>query len=155
VVGQCLVDVPRHWPHLSPFGDLLGVLILVTLPSFSPVVVQRLQMGVAGCGLAAECCRETLAPQLEVTPGFVTLRFENMDLLNFAVTTDKRHRPELGPLNDELARLKQGFPDMATIVIEVDDDVPLELLIPIADLCIGAGFPSVMVGPDARSPIPR
>lgn len=151
----CLVDVPHRWPHLSPMGDLLGLLIMATLPSSLPLAsVQRLQVQVAGCGLADEECCLPIPLKLGLTPTAATLRLEEAPLLRFGLSFDERDRPDLWPLRQELARVRQAFPDMETVQLEVDDDVELELLIPVVDLFVGAGFPNVVVGPDS-SPVPE
>ncbi len=136
----------RPWLHLSPLGDLLGVLIMATLPTFSPAVVQRLQMGVAGCGLAQLCHPVEL--KVGLNPRRVTVRLHEEPLVRFGLSFDARGRPDLKPLADEFARVRQSFPELTTVQLEVDDDVELDLLIAVADLCVGAGLPSVLVGYD-------
>jgi hypothetical protein len=52
----CLVDVSHQWLHLSPLGDCLGVFIMTLLLGYpTQPNIQRLQVQVAGCGIADEC----------------------------------------------------------------------------------------------------
>lgn len=137
--------MPRQWLHLSPLGDLLGVLIMVTLPSLSLREVQGLEMAVAGCGRAQAC--RSVALKVGLTPERVTVRLSETQVLRFALRFDRRGRPDLSPLAEEFARVRQAFPDLSTVQLEVHDDVELGLLIAVADLCIGAGLPSLIVRP--------
>lgn len=141
---RCLDTVPRQWLHLSPLGDLLGVLVMVTLPTFQLPIVQRIQLAVPGCGCAQVCHPAEL--KVGLNPRRVTVRLHEAPLLRFGLRFDSRGRPDLKPLAEELARVRQTFPELTTVQLQVADDVELDLLIAVADLCIGAGLPSVIAG---------
>lgn len=133
-------------------ADVLGTLILLTVPNFNPVVVERIQMQVAGCGVIDDGCCMPPPLKIVISPTVVTLRLEDAQLLRFGLSFDRRERPVLWPLEAELARVRRSFPDLTTVQLEVDDDVELGLLIAVADLCIGAGYPNVIAAPDSSSP---
>lgn len=137
--------MPRAALHLSPLGDLLGVFLMVLLPGFPPASIQGLQVRAAGCGAVCEDCRP-VALKLGFSPTVMALRLEEAPLVRFGLTFDRRHRPDLWPLREELARVRQAFPELTTIELHVDDAVEVDLLVAVADLCIGAGFPNVVVG---------
>ncbi len=92
---------------------------------------------------------------MSLTPTVATLRLDEAPLLRFGLSFDGRHRPDLWPLRQELARVRQSFPDMTTVELHVDDEVELELMIPVVDLFIGAGFPNVFVAPYVAEPEPQ
>ena len=127
-------------------ADLLGVLVMVMLPGFPPPGVERLQLAVAGCGYAQACHPVEL--KVGLRPGRVTVRLHDAPLVWFGLHFDARGRPDLKPLAAEFARVRQSFPALTTVQLEVADDVELDLLIAVADLCIGAGLPSIHVGAD-------
>ena len=134
--------------HLSPLADLLGVFVMVLLPGFPPASIQGLQVRGAGCGAVCEDCRP-IALKLGFSSTVMALRLEEEPLVQFGLSFDRHHRPDLWPLREALERVRQAFPEMATIELHVDDEVEVDLLVAVADLCIGAGFPTVVVGPAA------
>ncbi|MDP3499031.1 MAG: hypothetical protein Q8S33_01810 [Myxococcales bacterium] len=136
----------RQWLHLSPLADLLGVLVMATLPSFSPAVAQGVEMAVAGGCHQAKAEYRPVELKVGLGPRRVTVRLHDTPLARFGLRFDARGRPDLKPLAAEFARVRQAFPELSTVQLEVDDDVELELLIAVADLCIGAGLPSVIAG---------
>lgn len=119
---------------------------MVTLPGFPPPGVQRLQLAVAGG------CRQQEYRPIELSvglrPGRVTVRLHQEPIVRFGLHFDARGRPDLRPLAAEFARVRQSFPELTTVQLEVADDVELDLLIAVADLFIGAGLPSIYVGAD-------
>lgn len=140
--------MPRSSLHFSPLADLLGTLVLLAVPGFNPVVVEGLQLQVAGCGLADECHPVLL--KLAVSPTDITLRLDEVPLLEFRLAFDRHERPELWQLEAALAQVREAHPEMTTVQLELDDDVELALLIAVADLCIGAGYPNILAAPDSR-----
>lgn len=136
--------------HLSPLADVLGAVILMTVPSFEPVVVQRIELQVAGCGVSDERHQPVedwhdIRLKIGVSPTHITVRLDGVTLTKFRGT-------ELWRLAAQLARVRQAFPRMTTVQLEIDDDVELGLLIAVADLCVGAGYPNVIAAPDAAEP---
>lgn len=139
--------------HLGSLGDLLGTLILLTLPSSTAPVVQRIEMGTTGCGAVDERCGCCMSPlTVAIAPRRLTLRLAQAQLLEFEPTFDAGGKAGLEPLKTALVDVHQQFPDLSSLLLEVDDDVELGLVIAVADLGIGAGLPSLTATP-ARAPV--
>lgn len=124
---------------------------MALLPGFPPASIQGLHLQGSGCGAVCED-PHPIELKLGFSPTVVALRLEDAPLVRFGLTFDRRHRPDLWPLRQELARVRQAFPELKSIELQVDDDVQVELLVAVADVCIGAGFPKVVVGPAAGDP---
>lgn len=117
------------------------------VPSFAPLSAQQLQLWVAGCGVIDD--GSCLSPPLKVhlAPRTVTVRLEQTTVLVFEPTFDTRGRPQLEPLAGALAQVHDDFPGLHSLLLELDDDVDLGLMIAVADLSIGAGYPNLVASP--------
>jgi hypothetical protein len=104
-------------------------------------------MSLARCAIENSC--RPIPVKLGLTPTRLTLRLEESPLLRFFLSFDARGRPDLWPLEAELARVRDAFPELTMIQLDVDDEVELKLLLTVVDFCVGAGFPTVIVAPDA------
>lgn len=146
---HCLIDVDRPSLHLSPLADVLGALILMTVPSFDPVGARQLQMHVAGCGVIDDGCCMPPPLRVRIAPRLVTVRFGQTTLLAFEPAFDTRGRVQLEPLAATLVRVHENVPDLHSLLLELDDDVDVGLMVAVADRCIGAGYPNLTATPDS------
>jgi hypothetical protein len=139
-------------PGISHQHVGVPLLLLLTGIGFfivgTPQRIARVQVGSVndldfGCGFP---------PVLHVSVRSLTLSVgppssRRTEVAALSVTHDERGRIELEALLQELVKFKAAQPDQSSIVLETDDDVVLDDLVRIIDVCIGVGLPSVSVSP--------
>ena len=131
--------------NLVPFIDLMCVCITFLLITAVWTQVSMIQLGTSVYGKQTEKTRVAPKPHEDVAFRFDIRRsgfFLNLDLQVTKI-------PKLGEsydnesLKDELWRIKQIYPNKRDVVVNMEDDLPYELMVQAMDELIIAGFSDI------------